>query len=637
MKNLGSRIAAIVCGLVAGMFSWPNLHAAAPVVRADPIVEAVEKTLRRETTLPVDRRDDLKAVLARHPGASSARWQAGYVRVGEAWCAFDRIGSESSVLRRYREERSKSNVTGAGQLRLADWCAEQGLPDQERAHLFAALPHVPADDLPDILERLGFVSVNGRWMTRGELQDWREAGQRARLALKTWGARLTRLAALPEASPRRRDAGRELLQGGNESEILPAIEYTLCGRDEPAAMLAIELIRQIGSPEGSLALAKQAVFSKWKSVRHAAAVALKSRRFEDFVPPLIGLLATPSQEQFSGLQLVPLLFRDPAGGASRGQFVLLSSYIVARETEDQFQVAVLRTIDYRLNQPLQNLTFSLSHPLSPQGTLVGNNALQRAQNDVQRYSDSELHERQKFVQTVNARTEELNSRITDVLASISGQASSSDPSTWWNWWAAYADVAQSGGKKVNVVEEEDTKGDRAASFQEGVPREELPAFTPRGRASCFAAGTLVTTETGRRPVETIRIGDRVLAKHSESGELAFKPVLHTTVGRAKELLRLRIGDDTITATGGHRFWVSGEGRVKARDLKPQMLIHTVTGNAPVWSVEKGPTEPTYNLVVDEFHTYFVGDAGLLVQNLPLPRPTDCVVPGLPRRKLAAAP
>jgi hypothetical protein len=113
--------------------------------------------------------------------------------------------------------------------------------------------------------------------------------------------------------------------------------------------------------------------------------------------------------------------------------------------------------------------------------------------------------------------------------------------------------------------------------------------------------------------------------------LAYKPVLQTTVRPPKELTTLRFGDETIVCTGGHRFWSSGSGWVKARDLEPQTLLHTVTGNTPVWSAKKGSTAETYNLVVADFHTYFVGKTGVLCQDLLIPHATNSVVPGLARR------
>jgi hypothetical protein len=129
------------------------------------------------------------------------------------------------------------------------------------------------------------------------------------------------------------------------------------------------------------------------------------------------------------------------------------------------------------------------------------------------------------------------------------------------------------------------------------------------------------------------VGDRVLSKNVESGELAFRPVLKTTVRKAKPLVVVRSTNEDIKATGGHQFWQSGHGWVKARDLAALSRMHTVTGNVFVDAVQPGPTEQTFNLVVEDSHTYFVGKAGLLVQDLLLTPPTNMVVPGLTRFEL----
>jgi hypothetical protein len=59
-----------------------------------------------------------------------------------------------------------------------------------------------------------------------------------------------------------------------------------------------------------------------------------------------------------------------------------------------------------------------------------------------------------------------------------------------------------------------------------------------------------------------------------------------------------------------------------------MMLHTLHGGIPVSCIEKAPPETTYNLVVDEFHTYFVGDGQLLCHDNELFAPTNAIVPGL---------
>src|SRR5262249_50143506 len=204
---------------------------------------------------------------------------------------------------------------------------------------------------------------------------------------------------------------------------------------------------------------------------------------------------------------------------------------------------------------------------------------------------------------------------------VTGRDPSPDPATWWQWWADFTDTQQVGDKAVVKVSEETvTLGNPSSQIR---------------RRSCFAAGTPVWTESGPRAIETIQIGDRVLAQDIDSGELAYQPVVATTIRPAKPLVRLQIGDESLTATGGHPFWVAGDGWTQAPDLRPRTLVHTVRGSAPIDGVEPGETAETYNLVVADFHDYFVGRAGFLVQDLPLPQPTNVVVPGLTRRQLDA--
>jgi hypothetical protein len=49
-------------------------------------------------------------------------------------------------------------------------------------------------------------------------------------------------------------------------------------------------------------------------------------------------------------------------------------------------------------------------------------------------------------------------------------------------------------------------------------------------------------------------------------------------------------------------------------------------------VDDLPDAEAYNLVVDDFHTYFVGRLGLLVHDNNFRRPTTAVLPGLHRAR-----
>jgi len=62
-----------------------------------------------------------------------------------------------------------------------------------------------------------------------------------------------------------------------------------------------------------------------------------------------------------------------------------------------------------------------------------------------------------------------------------------------------------------------------------------------------------------------------------------------------------------------------------------MPLHHVTGALAVGSVQDAEVAVTYNLIVADFHTYFVGKTNLLTHDNTVLRPTNAVVPGLTRR------
>jgi hypothetical protein len=65
----------------------------------------------------------------------------------------------------------------------------------------------------------------------------------------------------------------------------------------------------------------------------------------------------------------------------------------------------------------------------------------------------------------------------------------------------------------------------------------------------------------------------------------------------------------------------------AREFEPGMRMATVGGTVEITGIEPSPDAEAFNLVVDEFHTYFVGDARVLSHdNLP-PQPTEAGLPG----------
>lgn len=147
-------------------------------------------------------------------------------------------------------------------------------------------------------------------------------------------------------------------------------------------------------------------------------------------------------------------------------------------------------------------------------------------------------------------------------------------------------------------------------------------------SSCFPAGTIVWTATGACGIERVQVGDCVLAQESETGELAYKPIVGLTNRPPSPLVEVKAGSATIRATRGHPFWVSGLGWQMAKELQTGQRLHTITGPLEIDAVSTVPGEPCYNLIVADFNTYFVSAEKVLVHDNNIRQVTSATVPGL---------
>jgi hypothetical protein len=139
-------------------------------------------------------------------------------------------------------------------------------------------------------------------------------------------------------------------------------------------------------------------------------------------------------------------------------------------------------------------------------------------------------------------------------------------------------------------------------------------------STCFVAGTLVQTESGPRPIETIGPGVRVRSFDTQKGEDSYRVVLKLEQRIARSVVSLVLdGGPPIQVSPEHYFWVRGSGWVRAQELSTddQLLIDRtraarVTGLSTVATPSVGV--PVYNLAVEGFDNYFVGTTPVLVHS-----------------------
>ena len=136
---------------------------------------------------------------------------------------------------------------------------------------------------------------------------------------------------------------------------------------------------------------------------------------------------------------------------------------------------------------------------------------------------------------------------------------------------------------------------------------------------CFIAGTLVTTRSGLKPIEEIKIGDYVLSRNEETGEDSYKKVADTLVRSTQEICTIELETGNIKLTTGHLFMVKNKWWKAAVELVAGDILVTSYGEDQIVKsikVEaKGYQVITYNLTVEDNHTFFVNYEGVLTHNM----------------------
>lgn len=161
------------------------------------------------------------------------------------------------------------------------------------------------------------------------------------------------------------------------------------------------------------------------------------------------------------------------------------------------------------------------------------------------------------------------------------------------------------GKVVKVIKTADKLGDASKLTK-----------TVNKACNCFTAGTKVLTDEGEKPIEEIKVGDKVLAKDDETGEMAYKEVEWLFQRDVEETYNITVGDEVITTTDEHPFWIVGKGWVEAQHLAVGDVLTTSDGKElAIENIEVKKEHMTvYNFMVKDFHTYFVTNLGIWTHN-----------------------
>ena len=139
---------------------------------------------------------------------------------------------------------------------------------------------------------------------------------------------------------------------------------------------------------------------------------------------------------------------------------------------------------------------------------------------------------------------------------------------------------------------------------------------------CFVAGTLIETVNGLKPIEEIQYGELIWSREEFGEKYAYKPVFANKVTLNQETFKVVVKNEdgkteSFVTTAEHPFFVEGKGWLKAILLKEDMVLLDRNGLPSLQVVSQqatGKLETVYNIAVEEFSTYHVGEFGVWVHN-----------------------
>lgn len=145
--------------------------------------------------------------------------------------------------------------------------------------------------------------------------------------------------------------------------------------------------------------------------------------------------------------------------------------------------------------------------------------------------------------------------------------------------------------------------------------------SPRSSSgSCFVAGTLISTLTGYKPIESISLNDLVLSYNEDLRINQYSKVLQTMIHQVEEpIYTLIVENEKLEVTGNHRLYISRNNItmwLPVEQLKQTDKIMRADG--VFYAITKITSQiiktTVYNFEVSNNHNYYVGKSQILAHN-----------------------
>lgn len=624
------------CGLLVS-----SARASEPQALQDGLEDYVQAALQAEADGDLLRRQQMLAsARACQPDAPELRWNTGCVQsAGGDWLDIEqciqRLDEQSPLLETYEHMRSAAVDSLASHWRLATWCRQNGLLPQARAH-FERVIDLDSDHW-GARQALGYQLLAGEWVGPEAIDAIVRRAQQTSAAIERYGSELQQLArglASPQANEV--EVARQQLFQMNDPACVLAAQSLLNGAEADLASTLIAWLGSLESVESTEALLQYAVVHPEEALRKQATKLLTERPVFDFVPKLLQSISSPI-----GMMAVPAFNRDGTLAGYRQVF--------SKQSQDRHEMFTINTDVQRVAVPLL-VGAPSSQDAEGNWTLVSPRNMPengRVERQLQQATSAEVAWRLEAVQKQNWVNQSFNERAAHLLSAVAGEEIPSNATDMWQWWDDTNEVEYQKYKPGRYREQRvrrDIPLFVGVSYEEGPSAQSLGGgleSPPSNRFSwgslvgvqrpggeCFAAGTPVLTSRGFRPIESVRAGDLVFARHTPTGALVIKPVLRGTERPPAATVLIDVGGEQLQCTRGHLFWVAGSGWKKASEIQPGDVLHAAEQPAIVVDVQEAGRQVTYNLEVADCSTYFVGKSALLSHDVTPRRACKQTVPGL---------
>jgi tetratricopeptide (TPR) repeat protein len=278
-------------------------QSAAAAARRDPDAHVRLALWCEAHGLTAERLKHLSLAVLSDPSHALARGLMGLVAYRGKWDRPEVVGQQiqndpahQAIIKDYLDRRTRTPDKADAQMKLAAWCAENGLHEQALAHYSLVIRLDPSREAA--WRHLGYKKHGTRWVKPEEFAAAKQEVAQQKQADKHWKTKLEKLREgliSKDASKRSKaDAG---LKEVTDPRAVPMIWALFVRGDERHQIAAVQLLGQIDGPSASSGLAALAVFSPAAHVRSRALEILITRDPRDVVWRLIGLIHKPYKYQ----------------------------------------------------------------------------------------------------------------------------------------------------------------------------------------------------------------------------------------------------------------------------------------------------------------------------------------------------